>query len=144
MVRRPLRACILALFLLFPLGALAMGFLGGDVPSSIPKPARSFAFTLIDQQGVETRLRDFTIEGSLYLTGQHGKGTVAIPFERVRVVRLQAVSAGLHARLDLADGTTADLVVDGRKKCYGRLEYGNFEIELRDLERMVNHGEMPR
>lgn len=144
MTRRPLGGWILALLLLLPSGALAMGSLGGDVPSVIPKPARAFVFTVIDQQGVETRLRECSIEGSVHLTGQHGKGAVTIPFERIRVVRLQAEGAELHARVELADGTTADLIVDGRKKCYGSMEYGYFQIELRDLERMVNHGETPR
>jgi hypothetical protein len=120
-----------------------MGFGGGEAPGSIPKPSRDFIFTVIDQQGVETRLRDFTIEGSLFLSGRHGQGTAAIPFERIRVVRFRAESDGLHARTELADGTIADLVVDGLKKCYGRMDYGNFQIELRDVAKMVNQGETP-
>ena len=121
-----------------------MGFLGGEAPGSIPKPARNFAFTLVDLQGVETRLREFTIEGSLYLSGQQGKGTVTIPFERVRVVRFQAQGQELQADVELTDGTTATVAVDGRKRCYGRLDYGYFQIELRDLQKMVNQGETPR
>jgi hypothetical protein len=121
-----------------------MGLLGGEAPGSIPKPARDFVFTVTDQQGVETRLRDFTIEGSLYLSGHHGKGKIAMPFERITAVRLRAEGDELHARAELVDGTTADLVVDGRTKCYGRMDYGNFQIELRDVEKMVNQGEKPR
>jgi hypothetical protein len=121
-----------------------MGFMGGEAPGSIPKPTRDFVFTVIDQQGVETRLREFTIEGSLYLSGHHGKGKVAMPFERIRAVRLRAEGDELHARAELVDGTTADLVVEGRKKCYGRMDYGNFHIELRDVDRIINHGEKPR
>lgn len=121
-----------------------MGTMGGEAPASIPKPSRDFVFTVIDQQGVETRLQEFTIEGSLYLSGHHGKGKVGMPFERIRAVRLRAEGDELHARAELVDGTTADLVVNGRKKCYGRMDYGNFQIELRDVERMVNHGEKPR
>jgi len=144
MVRRSCRLWIWALFFLFPAGALAMGFPGGEAPGSIPKPARNFAFTLVDLQGVETRLREFTIEGSLYLSGQHGKGTVTIPFERIRVVRLQAEGPELQAEVQLTDGTTATIAVDGRKKCYGRVDYGYFQIELRDLQKLVNQGETPR
>jgi hypothetical protein len=121
-----------------------MGVLGGETPGSIPKPARNFAFTLVDLQGVETRLREFTIEGSLYLSGQHGKGSVTIPFERIRVVRLQAEGQELKAQVELTDGTTATVAVDGRKRCYGRMNYGYFQIELRDLQKMVNQGEAPR
>lgn len=121
-----------------------MGFPGGEAPVSIPKPTRDFVFAVIDQQGVETRLREFTIEGSLYLSGHHGKGKVAMPFERIRAVRLRAEGDELHARAEMVDGSTADLVVDGRNKCYGRMDYGNFQIELRDVERLVNQGEKPR
>jgi hypothetical protein len=144
MVRRSWRLWIWALFFLFPAGALAMGFLGGEAPGSIPKPARNFAFTLVDLQGVETRLLEFTIEGSLYLSGQHGKGTVTIPFERIRVIRLQAEGPELKAEVELTDGTTATVAVDGRKKCYGRVDYGYFQVELRDLQKLVNQGEKPR
>jgi hypothetical protein len=121
-----------------------MGFVGGEAPGSIPKPARDFAFTLVDLQGVETGLHEFTIEGSLSLSGQHGKGIVTIPFERIRVVRLQAEGAELQARVELTDGTTATVTVDGRKRCYGRLDYGYFQIELRDLQKMINAGERSR
>jgi len=121
-----------------------MGVLGGEAPGSIPKAVRNFAFTVVDLQGVETHLREFTIEGSLYVAGQHGKGTVTIPFERIRVVRLQAQNQELQAEVELTDGTTATIAVDGRKRCYGRLDYGYFQIELRDVQKMVNQGETPR
>ena len=121
-----------------------MGVPGGEAPGSIPKPARNFFFTLVDLQGVETSLREFTIEGSLYLSGQHGKGTVTIPFERIGVVRFQAEGQELQAQVELTDGTTARIAVDGRKRCYGRMTYGYFQIELRDLQKMVNQGEAPR
>jgi len=121
-----------------------MGVLGGEAPGSIPKPARNFAFTLVDLQGVETPLREFTIEGSLYLSGQHGKGTVTIPFERIRAVRFQAQGQELQAQVELTDGTTTTIAVDGLKRCYGRVNYGYFQIELRDLQKMVNQGETPR
>lgn len=121
-----------------------MGFPGGDAPGTIPKPAQNFAFTLVDLHGVETHLREFTIEGSLYLSGQHGKGTVTIPFERIRVVRLQAEGQELQAQVELTDGTTATVAMDGRNRCYGRMDYGYFQIELRDLQKMVNQGETPR
>ena len=121
-----------------------MGFPGGETPGSIPKPARNFAFTLVDLQGVETRLLEFSIEGSLYLSGQHGKGTVTIPFERIRVVRFQAQGQELQAEVEMTDGTSATLAVDGRKKCYGRMSYGYFQIDLRNVQRMVNQGETPR
>jgi len=120
-----------------------MGLRGGETPGSIPTPARNFAFTVVDLQGVETRLREFSIEGSLYLSGQHGKGTVAIPFERIRVVRFQAQGQELQAEVELKDGTTAALAVDGRKICYGRMSYGYFQIDLRDVQKMVNQGETP-
>ena len=143
-MRRSWRVGLWVLFFLFPSGALAMGFLGGEAPGSIPKPAQNYAFTLVDLQGVETRLLEFTIEGSLYLSGQYGKGTVSIPFERIRVVRFQADGPELQAEVELTDGTTATLAVDGRKRCYGRMSYGYFQIELRDLQKMVNQGETRR
>jgi hypothetical protein len=121
-----------------------MGVLGGGAPGSIPKPARNFAVTLVDLQGVETRLHEFTIDGSLYLSGHHGKGTVSIPFERIRLVRLQAEGEELQAQVELTDGTTATVTVDARKTCYGRTNYGYFQIELRDLQKMINRGETPR
>jgi hypothetical protein len=121
-----------------------MGVLGGGAPGAIPKPAQNFAFTLVDLQGVETQLREFSIDGSLYLSGHHGKGTVSIPFDRIRVVRLQAEGEELQAQVELTDGTTVTVAVDGRKVCYGRTNYGYFQIELRDLQKMVNQGETAR
>jgi hypothetical protein len=110
----------------------------------MPKPARDFSFTLVDLQGVETRLHELTIEGSLSLSGQRGKGTVTIPFERIRVVRFQAEGAELQAWVELTDGSTATVAVDGRKRCYGRMDYGYFQIELRDLHKMISEGKRSR
>lgn len=130
----------LALVIAAPVAASAMGALGGDVPSSIPSPARNFVFTVTDEEGLETRLEQFSIEGLLYLSGRHGKATVAIPFERISRVQLQAREGELHAMVATKDGKDLELVVDGRRRCYGRMQYANFQIELRNLEKMVNHG----
>ena len=140
------RTCwlVLAVLICLPSITSAMGALGGDVPSSIPKPARNFIFSVTDQLGIKTELEEFNIEGLVYLSGQHGRGTLAIPFERISQIHLQVQGEKLRADAELVDGTTATLIVDGRKKCYGRMKYANFQIELRDLEKMVNHGQAAR
>jgi hypothetical protein len=134
----------LVLVVFAPSVAPGMGGLGGDVPSSIPTPGRDFLFTITDQEGTETQLKQFSIEGLVYLSGEHGMGTVAIPFERIKQVRLRVLGEKLHGEIDLVDGKTTELILDGRQKCYGRMEYANFKIELRDLVKMVNQGEVSK
>jgi hypothetical protein len=131
----------LALLVLFPAAAMSMGGLGGGVPSSIPTPARAFNFTVTDQQGTTTRLREFSIDGLVYLSGRRGLGTIAIPFERIKQVELRLLGDKLRAEILMVDGQTTELVMEGRQTCYGRMEYANYQIDLRDLEKLVNDGQ---
>lgn len=132
---------VLASLALLPAVATAMGGAGAKAPSSIPQPVRSFVVTVTDQQGTQTRLEQFSIEGSVHLGGQLGKATVAIPFETIQFVKLRSQGDNVDAEVVLADGRTVNLILDGSQQCYGHMEYANFRINLRDLEKLVYHGE---
>ena len=133
---------VLSSLTLFPAVAAAMGVSGGGVPTSIPEPARSYVVTATDQQGTQTRLEHFSIEGRVHLSGKRGKATLSIPFERIQLVQLRSVGDRVNADVILSDGRTVKLSLDGRQQCYGRMDYANFRINLRDLEKLVYHGEV--
>jgi hypothetical protein len=142
----PGRGALLAASLLIVLPAIAtgMGALGSGTPTSIPIPVRNFAVTVVDQQGTKTRLEQFSIEGSVHLSGKRGKAAVAVPFDRIRSARLRSKGGELYAEVLLVDGRTVNLVTNGLQRCFGRMEYANFQIELRDLEELINHGPVGR
>ena len=65
----------------------------------IPTPEIDFAATFIDDQEISTNCREVSWEGKTFLTGMRGKGTVTIPFEKVkRVLFIGDVRGGEEGR----------------------------------------------
>jgi hypothetical protein len=115
---------------------LAGGFMGGDAPSRIPVPARSFAATFEDVGGTVVELSKVTFDGEVFVHGRLGAAQVTVPFERIAEVRIEKATDPLRrvAVITLSDGSEpVRIEVKDDTPWYGRARFGNYKLEVRDL-----------
>lgn len=115
---------------------LAGGFMGGDAPSRIPVPARSFTATFEDVGGTVITASKVTFDGEVFVHGRLGQAQVTIPFERIAEVRIEKAADPLRrvAVVTLADGSEPVRVeVQDDTPWYARARFGNYKLEVRDL-----------
>ena len=114
---------------------MGMGDLGGAGPANkIPTPEKSFSVKVVDGEGIQTSLSQFSQEGKVFLTGKRGNATVAIPFEKIFQIQFQTGEGNdSQAKVILRGRESIDVKVDKRAKFYGRAEFGTFQIEAKDL-----------
>jgi hypothetical protein len=105
----------------------------------IPTPEIDFAATFIDDQEISTNCREVSWEGKTFLTGMRGKGTVTIPFEKVkRVVFIGDVREGKRdAQVTLRNGEVVAVTFDGESRLYGMTSYGSYQITVKNLNEIV-------
>jgi hypothetical protein len=115
---------------------MGMGELGGAVPADkIPVPEKNFNTLVIDREGIQTALSQFSFDGKVSLSGKRGSATVAIPFEKISQVELQGQEGSeVLAKVTLLDQKSIEVKVDKRSKFYGKAEFGTFQIEIKDLK----------
>jgi uncharacterized protein involved in tellurium resistance len=115
---------------------MGMGELGGAVPADkIPVPEKNFNTLVIDREGIQTALSQFSFDGKVSLGGKRGSATVAIPFEKISQVELQGQEGSeVLAKVTLLDQKSIEVKVDKRSKFYGKAEFGTFQIEIKDLK----------
>jgi hypothetical protein len=128
-------------FFIFPslIFLLGMGQLGGTAPlNKIPAPAKNFKARVVDTQGIETTLSEFSYEGQVFLVGKLGSATVTIPFEKISQIRLQNLEGNeALIKVSLRDQKSMEIKVDKHLKFYGKADFGTFQIEMKDL-RSIN------
>jgi len=115
---------------------MGMGDLGGTAPvDKIPVPEKNFAVRVIDSQGIQTSLSQFSFEGKVFLAGKRGSATVTIPFEKISHLDLQGQEGNeALATVILRDQKKIEVKVDKRSKFYGKAEFGTFQIDMKDLK----------
>lgn len=115
---------------------MGMGELGGAVPADkIPVPEKNFNTLVIDREGIQTALSQFSFDGKVSLGGKRGSATIAIPFEKISQVELQGQEGSeVLAKVTLLDQKSIEVKVDKRSKFYGKAEFGTFQIEIKDLK----------
>jgi hypothetical protein len=123
---------ILGAFLLLT----GMGELGGSASvDKIPSPEKNFNVRVVDRQGIQTSLSQFSDQGKVFLAGKRGDATVAIPFEKISQVQFgNPEGKEIEAKVSLRGRETVDLKVDQRAKFYGKADFGTFQIEVKDLK----------
>jgi len=126
------------LSLLFLFG---MGELGGSPPSEkIPLPEKNFSVLVVDREGIQTSLSQFSYEGKVFLSGRRGSATVAIPFDKILEVQFQGQEGTEKlARVSLKDQKIVEIKLDKRSKVFGRAEFGTFQVEVKDLKSIRFH-----
>jgi len=123
--------------MLLPL-LLAMGSPRGALaPDKLPTPTEKFTAQFIDQADVATECSEVSIEGKTFLEGKRGEGTFTVSFGMIDEILFRLKAERLTGIVKIRDGGTAELILNGKEKVYGRTRYGTFQIPLTDLKKMT-------
>jgi hypothetical protein len=115
---------------------MGMGGLGGPAAvEKTPVPEKNFNARVIDHQGVQTSLSQFSSEGKVFLMAKRGDATVTIPFEKISQVEIKGpVGNEVVALVTLRNQEKVGVKVDKNLKFYGKADFGTFQIETKDLK----------
>ncbi|MBI3754024.1 MAG: hypothetical protein HY266_08300 [Deltaproteobacteria bacterium] len=129
---------ILPVFL-FMAGWLVFAGMGKAPEGEIPKPAIDFTATVIDDQGISTKCSLVSWEGQLFFIGTRGKGTVSIPFEKVKKVAFVGESSGnkRDAQVTLRSGEIVAVSFDGESRFYGTTTFGTYKITAKNIKEII-------
>ena len=121
---------------------LGMGNIGEDDVVNIPEPEQNYSVTLVDQSDVSIDLEKFSCDGMTWFIGNFGKTEVSVDYDRIESVSFLLHDEDVKANLHLKDGKVLELVVDGKKSCYGVSSFGNCRIKMQDIKNIVIHGKI--
>lgn len=121
---------------------MGMGTGSGNVTHKIPTPEKNYSATIVDSQGVTTKVTQISFDGRTYLTGQRGNTTVTVPFEKISAVHVGKAEEEkkVSAFITLKAGGTLNVIVEGKLPCYGSADFGNVQIEFKDIKKVEIHG----
>jgi len=122
-------AAALLLLLAAPL-LMAMGMGESEGPTRIPEPEQNYRASVTDMEGMSVEVTNFSIDGQVFVLGNLGDGTLAVPFTKVKSINLTKQGETMKAHLILHKEKPVDLSVKASFKAYGKTEYGNFRITL--------------
>lgn len=128
------------LFSIFILtGWMILTGMGQTPQSEIPKPEMKFKATVIDDQGISTKLHEVSWEGRVYLSGTRGKGTVSIQFEKIRKIVFigEARNGKKDAQVTLKNGEVVAVTFDDENRFYGATSFGNYRILARNIKEII-------
>lgn len=125
---------------------MGMGMDGNNVKHNIPNPEKNFTATIVDSQGVTTKVTQISFDGKTYLAGQRGNTTVTIPFDKISSVQAGKLEDDkkISTVVTFKTGTTLNMTVDGKLPCYGAADFGNVQVEFRDIRKVDIHGTTPK
>jgi len=93
-----------------------------------------FSAKITDNENTDVNVKSATIDGKTYFSAYLGKGKVQIPFDNITQID---VSKG-NACISLANGKQiCNLKTNEISRLYGVTSYGNFQISLRDVKRII-------
>ena len=112
-----------------------MGELGGSAPpGKVPAPEKNFNVRVVDREGVQTTLSQFSQDGKVFLVGKRGDALVTIPFEKVSQVQFEPLEGkDVRARVSIKGAETVEIRLENKAKLYGKADFGTFQIDAKDL-----------
>lgn len=121
---------------------LAWIVLAGMAPvpgGEVPKPDVEFKATVRDDQDIATKLDNVSWDGEVYFTGTRGRGSVAVPFEKVR--KVTAVDGGHQGfkdfQITLKSGDTVAVSFDMGAKLTGTTSFGTYSILAKNIREII-------
>ncbi len=113
---------------------LGMGGLGGTPVEKVPTPDKDFHARVVDRDGVQTSLSEFSQDGKTFLAGKRGEGLVAVPFDKISQVQFRTEGNLVAAKVSLRDQHSVEIMVEKQSRFYGKTDFGTFQIETKDLK----------
>lgn len=132
---------LLLSILAFPL-LLGMGTGSGNINHKIPVPDKNYSATIVDSLGVTTKVTQITFDGRTYITGYRGSATVTVPFDKISAVQVgkSEEEKRVAVFITLKAGGSLNILADGKLPCAGAADFGNVQMEFRDIRKVEIHG----
>lgn len=113
--------------------------MGQQPQNEIPKPEIKFNATLIDDQGISTKCQNVSWNGKIYFMGTRGKGTISIPFEKIKkIVFIGGAKGGkIDAQITLRGGEVVAVSFNDDDRFYGTTNFGNYYISARNIKEII-------
>ena len=129
----------IAAVLLLMVGWVVFAGMGKTPESEIPKPEIDFSATVIDDQGISTKCRFVSWEGQLFFVGFRGKGSVSIPFEKVKKVVFigESGSGKKDTQITLRNGDVVAVTFDDESRFYGTTTFGTYKITAKNVKEII-------
>lgn len=129
----------LLIVLLLIAGWVVFAGMGKTPESEIPKPEIDFSATVIDDQGISTKCRFVSWEGQLFFVGFRGKGSVSIPFEKVKKVVFigESGSGKKDTQITLRNGDVVAVTFDDESRFYGTTTFGTYKITTKNIKEII-------
>jgi len=116
---------------------LCLGMGSNNSMDNIPKTAKNFKATFIDQTDISAECTEVSIDGKTFLEGKKGEGVYTINFENIKNISVLNSNGILKGLVRLKDGNSLEIILIKDQKAYGRTKYGAFQIKLNDLKKVL-------
>ena len=116
---------------------LGMGSLGGNPPirENVPETKERMDALIVDMEGTAIKVTHFSYDGKLYLPVYRGRALITIPFKKIHKIELEGKDRNRRkTKLSFKDKKTDNFLMDESILFLGKLPYGTFQIQVKDLE----------
>lgn len=118
---------------LFGMGMFGQPAAREDVPATKDR----FDATVEDLEGVVVQVTNISYDGELYFPVYRGKGLVTIPFRKILAFELGEKQQGRReVKVSFRDETTETFWVDEDILFLGKVSYGTYQIQVKDIRRL--------
>ncbi len=120
---------------------LGMGASGERIPhTKVPQTPKRFDAQIIDSTGCSVQVEELSYDGALYVPVHLGKGLVILPFEKIASLEFGREDQGKRlVHVTFQDQKTEEFHIDGNILFIGRVPWGTYQIETKDLRRIEFH-----
>ena len=117
---------------------LGMGMFGQPaVREKVPQTKERFDATIEDLEGIVVHVTHVSYDGEVYLPVYQGKGLVTIPFQRIRKIELgKKEQTRREVKIFFQDGTDEVFGMDEDLLILGKVPYGTYQIQAKDILRL--------
>lgn len=139
----PVRLTVLLGLMIWLALLTGMGGSPTEAPTKIPKPSQNFSVAVTDLSGMRVELTNFSLDGRTVVSGKLGKGLAAVPFSRVKSLRLERDGQRLVCRVMLKDGGKVALDAEPGQEASGAADFGYYAIPLKEVTSIEFFGPVP-
>jgi len=115
-----------------------MGMFGQPAArQEVPQTKERFDATVEDLEGVVVQVTHLSYDGELYIPVYQGKGLVTIPFRRIRSIEFGEKQKGRYeVKVSFQDGTIDIFRMDEDILFLGKVPYGTYQIQAKDMQKL--------